>query len=488
MASRPYIPGIPNRYIALIISLIFFLGVLISPAELLAAPIVLDDGIEYNQLVKTMGGDEKVTVNYLLVDPTKPKVEFKPVMAGKGLGHLDTLSNMAKEYGAVAAVNGAFYSMSGSLIPIDTTIIDGQLQVKSGREATSLICLNDKRIMIEQLNPGVNLMLPDKKMIFKVDTFNINISDGLAVFTSDYGPFTKTGGDSLEYVVRPEAGGMVISEINMYGGTPIPEGGLVISMQGYEKPYRYDFQIGDRVAWSLDYRGIEGVKHLLSNGPLLVKNGCKTVPLDYEELDSSLANRHPRTAVGVTRSGKALLVTVDGRSEESVGMTFSELADLMIELGAYDAMALDGGGSTEMVVGGNIVNTPSDGKERRINTAILVISQIPVYLDNQRIYFEVPPVNQKGRVLVPVRKLFESLGASVEWDDATRTVSAVRGETRVELPIGKKTARVNGKKVTIDSEAIIINGRTMVPLRFVSQALGAKVSWDGATQSVYINR
>ncbi|NLB18767.1 MAG: copper amine oxidase, partial [Syntrophomonadaceae bacterium] len=178
---------------------------------------------------------------------------------------------------------------------------------------------------------------------------------------------------------------------------------------------------------------------------------------------------------------------VDGRNADvSVGMRFEALADLMKELGARQAMALDGGGSTTLYAGGKVVNTPSSGSERRIANAILIISQIPVYIDGERLYFEVPPINEKGRVLVPMRGLFEKLGADVDWDNDTRLITAVKGSTRVELSPYSNRALVNGKEVLLDVQPIIKEGRTLVPLRFVSTALGADVDWDGVKETVTI--
>lgn len=84
--------------------------------------------------------------------------------------------------------------------------------------------------------------------------------------------------------------------------------------------------------------------------------------------------RHPRTALGLSDDRRTLiLVTVDGRSSESAGMTCPELADLMAELGAHHALNLDGGGSTAMVVGGDVVNRPSDGSERVVGNHLGVV-------------------------------------------------------------------------------------------------------------------
>lgn len=100
-----------------------------------------------------------------------------------------------------------------------------------------------------------------------------------------------------------------------------------------------------------------------------------------------------------------------------------------------------------------------------------------VYLDGQRVVFDVDPVIENGRVLVPCRKLGEELGAAVVWDDRTRTVIFYRHGTKVTLRVGDDYAYKNGTAIRLDVPAKIINGRTVVPLRFVAEAMGVKVEW-----------
>lgn len=83
-----------------------------------------------------------------------------------------------------------------------------------------------------------------------------------------------------------------------------------------------------------------------------------------------------------------------------------------------------------------------------------------------------------GRTLLPLRSIFEALGANVEWSKKTNTVTAVRGQTTIVLPINSKVSKVNGVLKALDVPARIIDNNTMVPVRFVSEALGASVSWD----------
>jgi exopolysaccharide biosynthesis protein len=112
----------------------------------------------------------------------------------------------------------------------------------------------------------------------------------------------------------------------------------------------------------------------LGGGPRLVKDGAEFIPFDWEWFSDRLfQNRAPRTAIGITETGKLLFVTVDGRSKQNSGMTLRELAQLMVKLGAHEAMNLDGGGSATMVVGGRIMNDPSDGQERPVTSALIVL-------------------------------------------------------------------------------------------------------------------
>ena len=97
------------------------------------------------------------------------------------------------------------------------------------------------------------------------------------------------------------------------------------------------------------------------------------------------------------------------------------------------------------------------------------------------------PIQQYGTVLVPLRGVFEKLGAKVAFDGGSRTILAVRGATSVELKIGSRDARVNGQPRTLSLPAQEVRGSTLVPLRFVSEALGAGVRWNGASRTVIIN-
>lgn len=111
---------------------------------------------------------------------------------------------------------------------------------------------------------------------------------------------------------------------------------------------------------------------------------------------------------------------------------------------------------------------------------------IRVLIDGQLLDVDRPPIVVNSRVLVPLRGIFERLGAGVRWDQNTRTVIAMRGTTTVEVMIGRLTARVNDRIVPLDVPAMIVAARTLVPLRFISEALGARVEWVEETRTVRI--
>jgi len=102
-------------------------------------------------------------------------------------------------------------------------------------------------------------------------------------------------------------------------------------------------------------------------------------------------------------------------------------------------------------------------------------------------YKGIVPIMQGSRILVPMRGLFEHLGATLTWDAEKRIVTATGSGKTIILPVGQVNATVDGKTVTLDQPAMIIDNSTFVPLRFVGEALGAKVSWLDADRVVSID-
>jgi hypothetical protein len=118
-------------------------------------------------------------------------------------------------------------------------------------------------------------------------------------------------------------------------------------------------------------------------------------------------------------------------------------------------------------------------------SSIAAQTPVTVSLNEQEVNFpNGQPIQVNGRVLVPLRSVFQETGASVKWVAETRTVEAVFDDIDVELQIGSQTAYINKKEVTLDVAPQIVNGSTMIPLRFVGEALGIFVDWQAAEHRV----
>lgn len=110
----------------------------------------------------------------------------------------------------------------------------------------------------------------------------------------------------------------------------------------------------------------------------------------------------------------------------------------------------------------------------------------PVYVDGERVVFDNDPIVDNQNILVEFRKIFELLGYVVGWDASTKTAYGIRQDQRVEFPVDQSFAIVNGEVKEIPVHTRIVNGRTMIPLRFISEESGYEVIWDSGEKAVFI--
>nr|MBA2671445.1 phosphodiester glycosidase family protein [Gemmatimonadota bacterium] len=169
--------------------------------------------------------------------------------------------------------------------------------------------------------------------------------------------------------------GVVIARHDRVGGLTVPEDDRILAGRGAAAEWIGALAPGDTVRWHLAFAGAPGaVRELVGGFPLLLLDGESVLHRVPRIWPPFATGRHPRTAVGIRADGTIVLVVVDGRREGySVGMTLEETAELMRELGAMDALNLDGGGSTTLVTAAGIINRPSDAEERPVANALLVM-------------------------------------------------------------------------------------------------------------------
>ena len=132
------------------------------------------------------------------------------------------------------------------------------------------------------------------------------------------------------------------------------------------------------------------------------------------------------------------------------------------------------------------VNTAAD-KIKKEDPDAKVLGYDSIVSDDAEFKFDTPPVIKGGRTLVPVRAITEGFGAELAYDQESQTVTITKGDTVIELTLGSTTAIVNGAEVQMDTNAGLVNNRTYVPLRFVLETLKLSVDWDKDSETIEIS-
>lgn len=315
-------------------------------------------------------GAGPMRVRVLKLDPDKVKLEPVIATSGNKMG-LAPVSHLAKRAGAIAAINGGFFSpRTGE--PQGTLVLNHNLVSRTMLNRPSLSLKQDGSAFIKTIKPAASLKLEDGTVMAMSGVNEVAKRNRVTLYTAHYGKTSRTVADPSrwEYAINGE--GQVVAEGN--GNVAIPPGGYVVSGQG--KGY-FDLRkwIGLGQQLKVSFGMDPTVKHAVGGGPVLMQKGQVKVVTSQQRFQADiLKGRAPRSAIGLTRDGQYMLVAIDGRrAGYSVGATLHELAATMKELGAVDALNLDGGGSTTMWMRGRVINRPTDGIERPVSNALLVL-------------------------------------------------------------------------------------------------------------------
>lgn len=331
--------------------------------------IFVAPGIRYIQLERGMA-DGPLRVDVLDIDLNDPTISVRPALAGDRLSSRDTVSGISRRYGAIAGINGIYFAPDGrplGLMVIDGYIVSGPLYRRSAFGITS-----DRKVLIDRVDLQGRIILPGGREIKVSGVNSPRGTNDVIIYTSHWGDFTRTNGFGLEFSVVDNT----VVEIGR-GNLQIPRNGFVVSCHGNSVAELGDIAMGDQIHLDLrldpDWIS-QGVIHAVGAGPRLVASGVVTITSQEElfKLDVT-AGRAPRTAIGVTADNHLIMLVATGRQQGiSVGLRLDELARLMIEFGAVDAINLDGGGSSTLAIRGLVMNLPSEGRERKVGDAILV--------------------------------------------------------------------------------------------------------------------
>lgn len=328
-------------------------------------------------------------IRVLRVDATR-ELSLDTVLANDTIPGHETTSSMAERNGAIAAINGDYTllpSDPGAGRPVNLFATDGHLMTSSLIWGRNFALSHDEQTAyVGHPSVSITALQHDSGELWRIRDWNEQQLEaaGYSVYTPEGGALFRPPENACSARLSPpgtlewnEDGSgiqqdLFVEAFRCSARRMARRGGIVVSAPigtRQATAMEQSLVVGEAIslAWSA---GWPGVLDTIGGNPTLLEDGVITA----EACDGSyFCDLNPRTGVGVTGSGRILLVTVDGRQEKSVGMTPVQFAELMQHLGATWALNLDGGGSTAMWVEGEIVNRPSDVPERAVGSALLVL-------------------------------------------------------------------------------------------------------------------
>lgn len=317
------------------------------------------------------GAAGPMRVRALRLDPKR--VKLAPAIASPGQNQmgLATVSRLARAHGAIAGVNGSFFSPRTGQ-PQGTLVMNHNMVSRTMLDRPGLWLERDGDAYIKVEKPSASVRLDDGSQIKCQAVNEAPGHNRIVLYTAHHGHSSRTKADDSRWELAVSPDGKVVAE--GHGNLGIPQGGYVISGQGRgARELKQSIGFGQLV--KIQYSLRPEIVDAVGGGPTLIQGGRVKVLARQQHFRSDVAHgRASRTAVGLTPDGKYMLVCIDGRQPGySVGATLTELAWTMKDLGATEALNLDGGGSTTMWLQGHTLNRPSDGVERPVSTALLVL-------------------------------------------------------------------------------------------------------------------
>ena len=306
-------------------------------------------GVKHIKLTKTING-RPVRINVVEINQKlNPNLQINPQLSSSRLASKSTITTLARKNNSLVAINGTYFKPQTG-VPLGTLMINGKIYTGPiyNRVAMGIF---DEGFDMARLE--LNAQVKSFKGNLKVDNINQPrmLSTHVIVYTPEWGSFAPPSPKYGKQIAVENGKIVSIGTQTM----PIPHNGYVIvgPDERLSKLYRakhVDLDIKTIPNW-------DNVKHIISGGPYLVKNGEVFVDMTEQKL-GAIGGKNPRTAIGYTQDGNFIMVAVDGREGASVGLTLKELAWFMKSIGCINAMNLDGGGSTVMYVNGRVVNIP----------------------------------------------------------------------------------------------------------------------------------
>ncbi len=332
-------------------------------------------GVKYTRTYQGFGFGP-VTYYSLEIQPGSG-LKLVPELAGQGKGFVkERVSTMARRSNALAAINAGYFNQAG--VPLGILIKEGEF-ISSPIYGRTLLGLSQSGTwFIDQTEHSLAVEFPlQNRMRMRFNAVNLpRQNQQMVLYTPRYGAKTGTAPseEALELQILSDGTVQAMAPANL----AIPEDGYVISAHGQGARWlKANAYVGMRaLIYSQVLGQWEQILHMVGGGPRLIKNGQLHVTSEQERFQADIAKgRAPRTALGLGRNGEIILLVVDGRQSQSKGLTLWELAGLLKEKGAVEALNFDGGGSSAMVIRNQLVNRPSDGRERPVASSLVLVKR-----------------------------------------------------------------------------------------------------------------
>ncbi|MTI69859.1 MAG: tetratricopeptide repeat protein [Firmicutes bacterium] len=451
---------------------------------------VYANGNSYWKEVKTVNiSGESRKVNTVYINLNNKNIRLESVLANNKVGEVKELKNMAEKLEkdnseVIAAVNATFFNAYTDLQPQGTIQSKGKI-LHIGGLGSVIGFSGDNNVDIRNLKISIEGSInesyeyPNNWYAWGI---NHDYSDPSAnvVYTPIYGDKTKKHNNTSIVISK----GKVVKIIN--GQANIPKEGYTIVLGNKDLVNR--FKVGDKVSYRYKFESDgkkiswDNIRTTIGAGPTLLKDGIILADGEKEGFkeDKININRAQRSFIGVTDKNILVIGTVGS-------VTMKELAEITKNMGLKDAMNLDGGASSGLFYKGSYLTKPG----RKISNALVVTKlkekPIRLKLNGQEVFYDTDPYISNGRTMVPLRGIFETLGATVGWDEKTSSIVAKKDDFLIKLKSGSNIAKINGKEVKLDVPVTIKNGRSHVPVRVAVEAFGGELGWNGNKKMVSMN-
>ncbi|MEI7475105.1 MAG: phosphodiester glycosidase family protein [bacterium] len=339
---------------------------------------IISDGILHRKYIKWLN-NKPIVINIVSISSMAKNATVSTSYGDYFINRPKTVKTITGKEKAIIGINASYFNETNK-IPVGASIVNGEIITGPMYNRVSFGITNDQKFKIDKIHVFGNIKINNKKL----QLFNINqpalSKVGFTVYNSHWGDTTpKTSTEYSHIVVKDNKIDFVKNS-----SVSIPKNGFVLV--GLHKNLPKPLLKGESTTYKTIISPLNwnNVNYAVSGGPYLIKDG--RIFIDKQKFSKEfLWTKDSRTAIGYTKNGTLILLTVDAiRKGISEGATIYELAKIMWEIGAYESINLDGGKSTQMIINSRLVNYPRVKHGNKVINAIIIRTSLtqPVSFDN----------------------------------------------------------------------------------------------------------